>query len=276
MLGLAHTALKSSGNLLRHVTADAAGYKDKPNYLQGVLLLHSEEHKCILEIMILVRTNGPDTVKGLDQLTASPHLLPCVAATCATLTLRTPTMRKAAELGACSKGGTPSSNNHCLALEFSAATLKYAHSSWKITRQLLEQASPCQLKLFELLGMDAHTMLWFAQSKEPSMSWPNIWEALAGQPGWFSSSILRWTSQPRLQQQMPEPQRQLESQLLLLLSTVLMPYAVASHNSMAAVQAAVTMCGATMDAAVAMTHAVLQEPGGDLAPGISSTHLPGV
>lgn len=151
-----------------------------------------------------------------------------------------------------------------------------ALSSGKLAAQLEGQASSCQLKMFELLGADARTMLWFAQSQQALVAWPNATVHMAELVLLFQTRVLLLGSQPGQLQQMPRAQRQLDSQLLLLLSAVLLRYAVESRNNMLAIQAPVGLCKAMLDAAIAIAHTGSQRSSDLWLPGMSVMPLLGI
>jgi ABC-type transporter Mla MlaB component len=78
-------------------------------------------------------------------------------------------------------------------------TAQTAQHWWQLAEQLLVQLSTCQLKLLELLGVDARVMLWFAQAiehttcKQQSFVVPASLQALAQL---FACRLDSWQSQP--------------------------------------------------------------------------------
>jgi hypothetical protein len=135
------------------------------------------------------------------------------------------------------------------------ADLEQHDGGWGLARQLVGQVSTCQLKLFELLGVDAQTMLWSALSGQHSTwrSWLNINEHMPAVALMLSRRVFvqkYWLAlligQP---QHVWQAQQQLERQLLLLLPTVLLTCAVSSVKSgdSAAVESSVELCVAALD-----------------------------
>jgi hypothetical protein len=287
-LGLARTALKCCGQLpdsggLSPNHTPSAKAAHRASFLSVVQQLHGQAHDYVLEIVVQISmSSAPDR---LQQLLASPHLMPCVATTCALMALIHPMQRKAAAAAAHSKcdgaaASSGSSNSSKSSSDGGGADLAVSqdqqpkelltageppvpktaapspdfdhNNSWDLAGQLVKKVSTCQRQLFQVLGVDAQTMLWFVLSIDnPSREftpWPIVSDSL---PAATNLLVVRMhkhiqtndtNSPPSKLQTMPQAQRQLESKLLLLLPTVLLPCAVASGSNVAAVTEAIALC----------------------------------
>jgi hypothetical protein len=202
-LGLARTALKCDGSLLnRAPDGSAAELLNRRHLLGNLMTLHYEAHNCVLEAARQV-CSAP-AAGYLQPLLACPHLLPCVVITCASLALAEPAKLKAAAAAAArdrdsavaassrsssnnssgqdgtvgrsssrsssSDGFSDSTTQQHAAQACADVVQQYCHvRSWELAGQLVGQVSTCQLKLFELLGVDPLMMLWFASSVQQAL-----------------------------------------------------------------------------------------------------------
>jgi hypothetical protein len=279
-LGLARTALQIRGNLLQQTPAVATGYEEQGQLLEFLVAYRSLSHKCILDTASRINPSNPGIQR---QLLASPDLMPCLVTTIAALALVVPTKRKAAALEAlqCGKFSSTTDGNTDSASSDNSSSNRGAGStanwqqkaasakatkapepqksglsssqdvsgttsllsSWELAKQLVRHSSTCQLKQFELLGVDAQTLLWYAQSTDPAMPWGDVSRQMKG----LMSALGVWAGKwapgvaPSQVQQVTWAQRQQESELILLLPTVLLPYAWASRSDMTASDVPMTM-----------------------------------
>jgi hypothetical protein len=257
-LGLAHAVCHSISSLVQRVSLDA-GDEASASMMLKVLQAQVAACNCIAGIASHVSAAASGSVQ--QQLLASPHLLPCIAIASATWALADHSKRKAEVLTAGGKAGSSSSSSGQFAGMMLDQQQVAVHSpldaraddivqhclrSWQLAEQLVGQLSPCQLKLFELLGMDARVVLCIAQALT---KWYSCYCILGIHDAaeLVASRHRAWDQQPNLVQLMPATQRQLECKLYLLLPTVLLPYAAGDVSDSAASGHTLKLCLAVLD-----------------------------
>jgi hypothetical protein len=186
-LELGHTVFQCVGGLLGEVSAQSAGYADKKQYLDGMFSLQDAAQGFVLRVIhhLGEPQSSSDSYAGLHpwqkQLLASPHLLHCVGSAVTALALA-PAMQQKARPVSGSRGSSRSSTTQDSTSGHAGATrpqhvpsacsstpgttdgIQASHANWKQARHQARQLSTCQLKLCELLGVNARVLLWYAHT----------------------------------------------------------------------------------------------------------------